>query len=231
MKKIVLTSVCALAMSGIAFAQGLVNWNVLSPAALTVQTNSSTYSSLFGGGSAVGGSVGNTTAASSSFYYELLYTSYSGSQATITSLGSLLSWSDTGLEATNSTSAGKVTPINGSAAATVPWAAGVTSSIVLVGWSANLGTSWGVVSNELANWSKDGIANAYFGVTSTGYITGNTAPASGATLFNTSATANGLPISALNTQMYLLPVPEPATMALMGLGGLSLLLFRRQRKS
>jgi hypothetical protein len=30
--------------------------------------------------------------------------------------------------------------------------------------------------------------------------------------------------------LYLVPVPEPTTLALAGLGGLSLLLFRRQRK-
>jgi uncharacterized protein (TIGR03382 family) len=29
---------------------------------------------------------------------------------------------------------------------------------------------------------------------------------------------------------FIIPVPDPATMALAGLGGLSLLLFRRQRK-
>jgi hypothetical protein len=69
----------------------------------------------------------------------------------------------------------------------------------------------------------------FFGVTSTGYTaSGSSNP--GATLFATAANAQGLPILSLNTQLYLVPVPEPTTLALAGLGGLSLLLFRRQRK-
>jgi hypothetical protein len=34
----------------------------------------------------------------------------------------------------------------------------------------------------------------------------------------------------MNPPLYLTPVPEPATPTLAGLGGLSLMLFRRQRK-
>lgn len=230
MKKLVLTTVCALAMTGAAFAQGTVNWGVISPAAMTVQTNSTQISPLFGGAANVG-AVGYTALAAGGFYYELLYTSYSGTQATIPSLSALMTWSDTGLSANNSAnSAGKLVPIAANPAATVPWNAGTTDSIVLVGWSANLGTTWAQVANALTNWNNN-MPDAFFGVSVTGYITPSpTGTSPGATLFAVGPNSQGLPISSLNTQLYLLPVPEPATMALAGLGGLSLLLFRRQRK-
>jgi len=232
MKKLALTTVCALAMTGAAFAQGNVNWGVISPAAMTVQTNSTAYSPLFGGAANVGGAVGYTALAAGGFYYELLYTTYSGTQATIPSLSALMTWSDTGLSAGNSTgSQGKLTPIASTAAAQVPWSPGTTDSIVLVGWSANLGTTWASVSTVLANWNNN-MPNAFFGVSTTGFITTfSTSTSPGATVFNSAPVAGtGTPIYSLNTPLYLLPVPEPASLAIAGLGGLSLLLFRRQRK-
>jgi len=103
---------------------------------------------------------------------------------------------------------------------------------MLVGWSANLGSDWATVSNNLANWSVAQTTiqgQAFFGETSFGYRVGNTSPAPGAAIFASAADANGLPIFSLNTQLYLLPVPEPTSLALAGLGGLSLLLFRRRK--
>jgi hypothetical protein len=232
MKKLALTTVCALAMTGAAFAQGNVNWSVISPAAMTAQTNSTQISPLFGGAANVGGAVGNTALAAGGFYYELLYTTYSGTQATIPTLAALLSWSDTGLSANNSaSSAGKLVPIANTGAAQVPWSPGTTDSIVLVGWSANLGTTWGSVSNVLVNWNNN-MPGAFFGVSTTGYITPfSTSTSPGATVFASAPVAGtGTPIYSLNTPLYLLPVPEPASLAIAGLGGLSLLLFRRQRK-
>ena len=205
---------------------------------MTAQTNSTAYSPLFGGGTPVAaGTVGSTSTAANGFYYELLYTSFSGSQATIPSLSALGTWGDTGLSAANNSIAGRLAPAAATGSATVPWNAGTTDSIVLVGWSANLGATWGAVSNVLQNWSTPAnqIANAFFGVSSTGYITPFAAGVSpGATVFASSPIAGtGLPIYSLNTQLYLLPVtvPEPATMALVGLGGLSLMLFRRRGAS
>jgi hypothetical protein len=235
MKKIALAIVCSVAMSGVAFAQGDLTWANFG-GNLIAQTNTS-VSTLFGG-TGTGGTSGNTVGnATLGYYYELLYTSYSGSQVAVPdSLANLITWSDTGLAATNGiNSNGRIAAINPNLQATVPWAQGTTKSVMLVGWSANLGSSWLVVSNELVSGSYLtvlGSQNGFFGMSATGYLSPNTAPANGAVVFNASATANGLPINSIASpmQLYLLPVPEPATMALVGLGGLSLMLFRRQRK-
>jgi hypothetical protein len=238
MKKLILTTVCVLAVTGAAFAQS-VNWGSISAAAMTAQTNSTTYSPLLGGGSAIGGAVGPTGVGSLNTYYELLYTTFSGTQATIPSLSALFTWSDTGLGATNNpVSAGRLAVVNPNTAATVPWSGSTTDSIVMVGWSADLGTTWLGVSNLLAAAAAGNNAplqaqlagqQGFFGVSSTGYTaSGSSNP--GATLFATAANAQGLPIFSLLTPLYLVPVPEPTTLALAGLGGLSLLLFRRQRK-
>ena len=49
-------------------------------------------------------------------------------------------------------------------------------------------------------------------------------------MFGTVNNVAGLPIDSLNTQLYfIIPVPEPGTMALAALGGLSLLAFRRKK--
>lgn len=245
MKKLTLTIVCGLALSSAAFAQGVVNWGTITAAAMTAQTNSQTYSPLFGGGSAVGGATGLAGGAATlgtGFYFQLLDTSYSGGAAVAkpTTLSALLTWSDSGLSASNSTTAGRLSPINPTAAANVPWggataATGVTNSVMLVGWSANFGTSWAQVSGELAYANANGgaITNTaaglfFFGESNTGYIWANTS-GTGPAVFGTAASANGLPISSLLTPLYLIPVPEPTTLALAGLGGLAMLMIRRRK--
>jgi hypothetical protein len=244
MKKLVLTTVCALAMTGAAFAQGFANWGSAPFGSITAQTNTASSPLLYGG-PGTGGVVGNTAgAATSTFLYELLYTTYTGDGTTlpsIPSLTSLLQWQDAGLSATNSNTAGRLTVVNPNSAATVPWAAGVTDSIALVGWSANLGFTWGTVSNILRQVSLGnynplnaalGGSQGFFGISTTGFIAAGSSSITGATVFNNAPVlGTGTPIFSLNTPLFLVnPVPEPATMALMGLGGLSLLLFRRQRK-
>jgi hypothetical protein len=237
MKKLALTTVCALAMAGGAFAQ-YVNWSTPF-GSITAQTNTSVSPLL--GGTGAGGIAGNTGGAITTglvYEYELLYTTFSGTQAAITTLSSLLAWNDTGLAATNGTVAGRLTPVNGNTQTAVPWTGSTTDSVVLVGWSSDLGSSWSSVSNLLAAAAAGNNAplqaqlagqQGFFGVSATGYTaTGSGNP--GALVFGTTATAQGLPIQSLLTPLYLVPVPEPTTLALAGLGGLSLLLFRRQRK-
>ncbi len=230
MKKILLTTVIALAVTGSALAQGNINWSGIPFASMTAETNGMQYSPLFGGAATGTGTIGPTVATAGAFYYELLYTAYSGTQAPVpTTLAGLESWSDAGASAESAAAAGKLSPLNANAGYTVPWSPGTTDSIVLVGWSANLGTSWSGAISNLTTFTTFA-PGSFFGATATGYITTfATTTTPGAVVFNGAATISGLPINSPNTQLYELPVPEPATMALSGLGGLALLLIRRRK--
>ena len=238
MKKVLITSVCAIAMVGSAFAQGKVNWGSISASFVTAQTNATSYSPLFGGGSA-GGATGNTTAVAGQFAYELLFNGtsvpVSGAGVAQPTLAGLSSWSDSGLSAGNATSAGRLTPngITTSATVPVPWASGVTQNVILVGWSVNLGATWATALATLQNAAALGnvVGNAFFGMSNTGYIAAGSSDPGGA-LFGSSDIGLGLPIKSLLTPLYLVPVtpvPEPATIALAGLGGLALLALRRKK--
>jgi hypothetical protein len=248
MKKLALTIVCALAMNGAAFAQGYINW-VLPTTAVTFQTNTE-FSPLFGGPFDGGSVVGDTVNVAGSFDYILLTQPYTSSAPMDTNVwdgtwSALIAFGGGELTATNSTGLGgfgKASPTLGSGVnQQVSWANGTTQSVVIVGWSSNLGSSWVDVSNILAQMAlgNDGLAEAqvgsqmaFFGETAFGYINPLAgSPGIAITQNNGTPGAFGLGIFSLDTQLYQLPIdiPEPATMALAGLGGLSLLLFHRRK--
>jgi len=245
MKKI-LTTLAVSGLSMAAFAQGYINWSG-SSVSLISQTNGTVYSSFepSTGAAAASGTQGatmvnnagnNTALGYSGYYYELL-TSASASSAPTTTAG-LSAWADTGLGATSSTlAAGRLTQVNSGATVAVNnWPVGNSQAIILVGWSANLGSSWSTVLGELTQWSADqaafiGANAAYFGESSFGSgvqsvaSTGSANQVIGAgagEIYNPGA--NPMQLNELAVI-----VPEPATFALAAIGGASLLLFRRRK--
>jgi hypothetical protein len=239
MKKLFLT-VGLIAMSGAAFAQGYINFNA---GTIPIVVTNTSLSPLFGG-SGIGGVSGSTIAGSGAnvgaYIYALLISPWTGTVTTDTAVWDS-TWTDTGIRSTNSVTSGRVTAggpaINVGGVANslgVDWNNGVTNNIVLVGWSGNLGTSWSAVSADLAFWAAHGFSpvDGYFGESAIGYLNPNAA-APGAALFGNAPTANGLPIynpAANPMELYILDTagPEPSTLALAGLGGLVLWLFRRR---
>jgi hypothetical protein len=235
MKKQILTCMLAAGITSAAFAQGNVNWTGPSFSAITAQTN--TTQLAFGGGASglANGTIGATissTAGPDAFYYELLVGStYSGAAATApSSATALASWTDSGLSANNGSVAGRLAVVNGNAGATVnALSATGTNNIILVGWSANLGTTWSAALTSLKNPATI-VGTGLFGESTVGYIEGaGTTVSPGASVFGSAASANGLPIYSLNTQLEVVTVPEPGTLALAALGGASLLMFRRKK--
>ncbi len=237
-----------MAATSAAFAQGFVNF---TPSTFSVSTNGQTLSSVYTAAlpqNAAGQTIGLTTPQSrGQYYYELLITSFTGTLPTDRNVVDG-TWKDSGLADTNHVTVyGRIAhgPTALNVGNLVGWNAMAnggqtfpngTNYIMLVGWSANLGNSWLAVSNSISSVEQNNAGyfnniagNSFFGESTIGWENPATASASGIPLMGAGANAGGQPIViAGGMTLYELPVPEPATFALVGLGGLSLLLFRRR---
>lgn len=207
MKK--LLSILTLAVSvSLGYSQGTVTFGSLTAASL-MSTNATS----------IGGSIGKTATAASGFYYALLVQTYTGAAPGTINSNPLQGWTFSGSYATNSSLLAGGT--SGGTATVSGWAPGTTDYVEVVGWSANEGTTWAQVAAEIASgtWQAQG----FYGFSAVGYVTsgGVGSPASPPNpLFG------GTGISGFQ---MLATVPEPTTVALIGLGGLGLAMFRRRK--
>jgi hypothetical protein len=244
MKKILLT-IGLIAATSAAFAQGMISF---TPGTYSVSTNGTQYSPLFGGGATGHGAIATTAGGTGNigtYYYELLIQHWTGTTPTDLNVWDG-TWKDSGLYDTNSSVAGRILagPSSLQVGSLVGWNAFAnggntfpngTNNIILVGWSASLGTSWLQVSNACvaaaANPNHYFTTAGFFGESALGYINPSSGTVgTGIAVMVAGLNAGGLPITTVGGMvLYEVPVPEPATFALVGLGGLSLLLFRRRK--
>jgi len=218
MKKIIATLIMAAGVYTYSQAQGTVAvYNIGGANGNSTNTTLSPYVTGGTQGSVASGLAGT---AANGFYYALLYATYGGAAPAGNPTSS--SW-NLGMMATNYLTAGGIRGTGGSTGAGIAgWAGGTTNYIELVGWSANLGTTWAQVSAQVNNnWSTTG----YFGVSSVGFIAAASSPSPATSIFG----GTGLPGGITMFQVQPVVVPEPTTLALAGLSGASLLLFRRRK--
>jgi len=207
-----------------ASAQGFVNFNNSVSAATKISVNS-TYG---------GPATGLTPAVANGFYYELFFSKSTATEAGAGTIppavttGSLVgnfvtgdsSWTDGLAQAASSATAGRVL---GGANEVVTGVAGATSAnFVLIGWSANIGSTIQALDTYLANPTPLA-APAFFGESQVANLTlGDGAGTSTPNLI-TSTTIPGFLLGEIQ------PTPEPTTIALGVMGAASLLALRRKK--
>lgn len=244
MKKLIITSVALAAGATLGYSQGLIT------------IANSTGSSLISTNNNAGG-VGLADGNNYNYAFEVL-TAPTSSAAPATSLTALAnSWIDTGVEGyennlgtialyTSAQTGGLTTTSSGTGTASGTWAAATGSSwttstlqyYVIVGWmqpEASIGGSptgffsWPQVAAAI---KSSGTLPAYFGVSSVGEQGAggpNTVPKAANLLTgNAAASADGFTAGVGGFQLTPTATPEPASLALAGLGGLALLAFRRK---
>jgi hypothetical protein len=216
------------------YAQGWVIFQAGSSAATRISTNSVV------GGAATGLSAANDGTIAGTFYYALFYstnqTTVGGTQTSaISGTNGVYAFNASGWAfastafggayATNTPSAGRFNstvadPAN-SGGTGVP--NGAAQQFLVIGWSANIGSTWLAVQSYLTGGSS------LVGWVGQSAVSGAITPGSG----GLSTPAGLFGGAAPSLQGFILgevsPIPEPGTLALAALGGASLLMFRRKK--
>lgn len=225
MKKILLTLIGVVAGAALVHAQGNISMTLLSAA---ISTNSTFYAT---GYPTTAGGVTGHIGGGNGFYFALLAaTSTSAGDAgnpngpDWAALSPVQNISGTASNAIAvGVNGGGVSGPGGSSGFSSSLTAGTTYDMMVVGWSANLGTTWAAVSALFAENFVGYSGGGFAGYSNVGQITPTTAPATAASVFGGAGAQNG------QTILYALPVPEPTTIALAGLGGLAALALRRRK--
>jgi hypothetical protein len=225
MKKILTTIGIASVVAFSSHAQGLV---VFSSSTQNISTNN-----LSGVITTQAAASGKTLGAGN-FYYALFYSTTPISSSAISGNTTGYAWQTAGwtldTDATASSAstgtAGRfgATAANADGSTTVPGvAAGSAAYFVIVGWSANLGTTLAQAEQALTTPGDFG----YIGQSATtgALVAGNGGLDPNPNLFGGASPQT----QAFTLGAFFVPVPEPGTLALAALGGASLLLFRRKK--
>jgi len=231
MKKL-LTITATLGLAAAAFGQGSVNFTATGS---TISMNR-----VLGG--ALTGKTSTTGYPVPAFYYEMFIapngTLPAGTAEGANAAGGFqavdpttLGFVDSGYTATNTSVVGRLALVASqgdasgyadmTAVSSSAYAAGDTADLMIVGWSANLGTSWQTVKAEID-------ANSYSGTGLNGWV--GESLVEPVELGGGSTPTPQVPSSASipGFGLFEVPIPEPATFALCGLGAAALVIFRRR---
>jgi hypothetical protein len=222
MKKIIAAIGAASLIAISTHAQGLVNF---TSSTQNVQTNNSLP--------ALGATASGKILGQGNYYFALFYSVSSPAIGAHTGLdaGGSYAWdsgswtSVTGTLATNTAVAGRFAGAeNADSSTTVNGlAGGADAYFIVIGWSANLGTSLAAVEAAMSTPGSTGFLgqSVASGLIETG---------DGGTITTPGLFGGVSPnIQGFTLGSFAVPVPEPGTLALSALGGASLLLFRRKK--
>jgi len=238
MKKLVLTGLVMVAGAFLAHSQGLV----------TIQEGTKNSAELYSNSVAVAGSVSGA-----SYIFELLdmtsaqYGSLTSGQLTgIDNLqqnpSDISLWTDSGISGTAGAgftvgainglgAAAGTTAANWGAPTGTSYSTGPTDYYIVVGWSSNLGANWQAVSTALGTATSGwfGETSVYFNEAGGGANNLSVVNVLGTSAATTGLAGGGTPSGDAAGILLLDPVPEPTTLALAGLGGISMLFLRRRK--